>query len=216
MRTLVNINPELNSEVLDKCRLKFDGYYYTNDVVPFQLAKNTEDAGYTPYFKDPGLPPMKVNLTAYSDLIAFMHAALQFVIPARIQEKKLEPTEQAISKFAKEWWDFDKDLKFILISNEQGLAVMPNDEYTFSLVNGSIKECRVLYKNLAGDMTPKSLLFECTLQCISWPFLCHYIAQEDEEIDDNKRVEVESIVFKDNDNWIPFFGMGIPKATMKR
>jgi hypothetical protein len=111
-----------------------------------------------------------------------------------------------------DWFGNDKDLQFIVVANPQGIAVIPNDEYTFSVVNGSIHKFIVRYDMNGTQMDDVTI--ECSPQCISWPFMINYI-KEVREIpeEDNLKIVNCKIITDNTEN--PFFGIGIPKVRTK-
>lgn len=213
-----NLNPILNSDIIEKAGFAFDGYYYVNPQCPVKL--NKVESGYAITFIDPAGPQINETINSYCDLISLMTQSLQMVIEKELQGKEFADAKDQLSfigTVVKNYLKFDKSLNFIVMRTPAGLQISPNNEYTFTIASGDIRKFRVNY-NIAHTtidetdaLSNHSMEIEVSAQCISWPFLMDCISESHEGFNkESDKLTIVSVTLINEDKEIPFFGMGIP------
>lgn len=213
-----NLNPILNSDIIEKAGFAFDGYYYVNPQCPVKL--NKVESGYAITFIDPAGPQINETINSYCDLISLMTQSLQMVIEKELQGKGFADAKEQLSfigTVVKNYLKFDKSLNFIVMRSPAGLQIRPNNEYTFTIASGDIRKFRVNY-NIAhttidetNALSNHSMEIEVSAQCISWPFLMDCISESHEGFNkESDELTIVSVTLINEDKEIPFFGMGIP------
>lgn len=215
------INPELNTQVLQKSGFVFDGYYYVNENCPIQLRK--VDGGYSPSFKDPSGPKIDKNVVIkdYSNLISVMLSVLPIHLGKMMQKyAKFNDGEAKVQEELRKYWQFDNDISFTIIANPKGMQSIPQNEYTFSLVNGGILAFHVRYQEVKHDENgnkidceEQELILEANPQCICYNYVA-YILSSELHINDFKVIYI-SFEEPENKILIPFFGTGIPRIERR-
>lgn len=213
-----NLNPELTSELLDKCGFKFDGYYYISEIHPVKFNKG--EKGFNPSV-DANLPQMKsMEVMTYSEFLRILQATMQVYLMESMNGKNfLNPESQVkyAAECIKKYWAFDENLNFMMIINPQmgGIQLTPGNEYTHTMMSGMIREFVVRTRpNESGEYEQFEL--EIDPACISWPFLITYLNDTvglEKEID---HVYLKDKTEKGEDLLIPFFGCGLPKPHMNK
>lgn len=214
-----NLNPELTPELLEKSGFKFDGYYYANEKIPVKIMKS-DNEGYEVVMPDEITRKLDINLRTYGDFMNFMMRGLEGYLASNIeqvdQSKFINPSaaNRYLANLVREYFSFDENLDFIIQVSPQGAGVIPNNEYTFSLINNTFCDFVVSYGiKDSEEGWVNTIELEVAPQCISWPFLINYIS-EIKDID-VRTIKICSVTFRQGDEEIPFFGMGIQKLSRK-
>lgn len=219
-----NLNPILNSDIIEKAGFTFDGYYYVNPKCPVRL--NKVESGYAVSFIDPAAPQINDSINNYCELISLMTQTLQMVIEKELEGKNFTDAKEQLSfigTVVKNYLKFDKSLNFIVVNSPAGLQIRPNNEYTYTIVSGDIRKFKVNYKishTAAIDETDaveeNTIDLEVSAQCISWPFLMDCISESHEGFNkETDKLTIVSVTLINEDKEIPFFGMGIPTIHKK-
>lgn len=214
-----NLNPILNSDIIEKAGFVFDGYYYVNPQCPVKL--NKVESGYAVTFIDPAGPQINETINNYCELISLMTQSLQMVIEKELQGKTFTDAKEQLSfigTVVKNYLKFDKSLNFIVMNSPAGLQIRPNNEYTYTVVSGDIRNFKVNYEIVHTAATDESdalskhtIEIEVSAQCISWPFLMDCITDSHEGFNkESDKLTITSVTLINEDKEIPFFGMGIP------
>lgn len=208
-----DLNKVLDSEILSKAGFNFDGYYYINPSCPIKL--NSAEGGFMANFIDESAPQLNQTISTYSELISMMVRTLNFTIEKGIANRQFaNPNEQvnAMAEIVKRYFAFDVNINLVLLASPMGVQVNPNNEYTFTLVNGDIKQVKVYYEWVTPQQVNSDTIeLEVAAQCISWPFLMKVIKKELTEFNnDTDKLGITKVVLINEDQEIPFFGMGIP------
>jgi hypothetical protein len=208
-----NVNPTLNSDLLAKAGFNFDGYYYVNPSCPVRL--NKVEAGYAISFIDPNGPPIEDTISNYCDLIALMMKTVQQVIQVQSVGKTFANTQeqvQFIADVVKKYFKFDKHINLVILHSPMGLQIIPNNEYTYTVINGDIRNFKVYYEWQSGEVVSKnSIELEISAQCISWPFLMTFITKSLEGFNkESDKLTITGVYMINEGAEIPFYGMGIP------
>lgn len=213
-----NLNPTLNSDLLDKVGFKFDGYYYVNPLCALRL--NSNNGAYSVSFEDPAAPQINQTISTYCELIELMLNTIHFTIDKAATGKNfVSPEEQVkfVAEVIKKYFAFDKNLNFCMMAGPAGMQLLPNNEYTYSVTNGGIKNFKVYYEVIHPNAVDESealergeIELEIAAQCISWPFLMKFIPTEIEGFSEGDKIKIVKVRLVADDKEIPFFGMGIP------
>lgn len=214
----MQINPALDTDVLRRAGFAFDGYYYNNPNCPIQFHKT--DEGYFPSFTDPNGPPVeRVGIKDYSALIRIMANALPIKIGKLMQAKyaNQQQANEVLNQKIREYWSFDPELQFTILGGPQGMQIIPNNEYSFSLLNGEILEFDVRYQQVIDkvDQPEAHITIETNPQCICWNYICAVLTEVLGK-DADFRVLYVNVVEPESKILVPFFGAGMPRVEFVR
>lgn len=217
----LNLNPELTTELVEKCGFNFDGYYYVSEKCGARLLKN-DDGGFDVSFVDPAAPQIDLKVKNYAELVTFMARAVSQYIETEYDKVKAtmtdpQETQRFIANKVKEFYSFDQHISMALQFSARGLAIIPNNEYTFSITNNAFNKFKVYCiehpeNEENGEIRKVEFEVEIAPQCISWPFL---VEAAKDYTDEGYKLSIESVKFLQDDKEIPFFGLGIQKLHKK-
>lgn len=199
----------LNQQLLQDWGFTYDGFYWLHKNFIFKLQNTNKEGTYlaeiegVPAGQNP--PPLSNN----SHLMQLIIQTAQVYIQNELKNKTfLNASAQgkAIAEIVSNYLDFEPRLHFRLAPDPSGMGMglMPEDEFTYTLISGYECEFRVVYESKEGGLSTEILYYNP--ECISYGFLKQL--HEDAE-----PVKVH-IVGKDkegNEELTSFFGCGIPK-----
>jgi hypothetical protein len=211
------INPVLTTEMLKSCGFIFDGFYYVNPDCVIRF--NPEGDGFKPSYTEEGAPRFQVVIKTYSELIKLMHSALQLFLQKQVMNKNFTTDREAQEFVVMElhrYYSFDKELNFSIQFAPGGIMPMANNEYTYSLLDGDIRNFTMFWKLTPDEVEFRQLEFQTNPQCVSYPFLLQLIVAENPELRESETIPIISEVqLHSNDGYVPFFGVGIPKLMRR-
>lgn len=196
-----HIIKKLDSKILQAWGFNYDLAYWTHPNYKFKLQLGND--GYTVFIMTGIDQANTLNIHSNGELFGLITQQFQPYLNTKLSESKFlnqESQLKFINETIKQYFSFDENISMALQISPVGLGLMPNNEYTHTLISGLECIFKIILKNKSGEVTEDTLYYHPN--CISYGFL--------KELYPDCEIEAVKIQAVD-DNWEPFYGTGIPR-----
>jgi hypothetical protein len=203
-----HIVKKLNSDILSNWKFTYDGYYWVNPSYSFKLIKSDTDGTYMVFIEGAPIgttpPPIGTN----SDLLRLIEDNFADYLTHSLSDKNFISNQaqfEYIYTVVDEYFSFDKKLDIKLVPSNQGFQLVPNNEYSYTILGGVEVGFKVKYIDKSSNEVTGEIY--CNPDCICTEYLIKYF--------DCKEIKSVSSLNKDG-SLDPFFGIGIPKVVKNK
>lgn len=204
----MKINQELTREFLQSHGIHFDGAFWVNDKCPFRLTAT--DVPNNWLVTIPELPvgvQQPEPIRDYKGLMYLYLAVLPGYIGKSQQGKNFLSENAKVQNFIElmnGFFSFDKNLSFSLNITQMGVQVLPNNEYTHTIMSGNESSF------IALDHDANTIIeFSIAPECVSYDYVFGLIKKIKPELEDY-RINLRSILkINDDGSKDLFFGAGL-------
>lgn len=209
---MINYNKNLTGILLTDLGFQMNGAQFDNSFFGFNLIITNQTGKYL--IQIPGMSDQNQMepIGTYAELVrtiyGMLNPYLQREMPKHAPFLSHNLESQKLLELVASYFRFDNNLSFIIEGGPHGLQIVPNNEYTYTLMSGNIQKFKVSYYWNTGKTSSGSdeYEFEIDPSCICHSYLKDVLSKETLRGIDHIITDVK---IWDGKYWTPFFGEGI-------
>lgn len=194
---------ELNSEILESLNYSFDGFYWVHPVNPIKLQSTDVEGTYIVILDGGDITNNPDPVKSNTDLLRLIVALVQPYIQAHMQNASMNniPVDSMfLTNILKQYFDFrDERIKFRVGFSQVGLNLAPENEFTFTLLEGLQCEFKVIYSKGPDSENIVEAIYTHP-QCMSTRYLKSLFGDD---------IVIKQLSVLSEDGFEPFYGIGL-------